>query len=202
MCGVARIPAAPPTGCTIQPIMTKRKTIPAWCFLTCLGVANAASPKMPTFFARRDYAGLHSTRIAVGDTNGDGIPDLINSGNSIIQVLLTAARREAELPPTRRAVVAGIQAEVLVRSPCASLVLIRWRSGRGDPLPIPGAFPFRTAQPGEMGVQNVDVCGRGLLWQRGWRRGFRQCGQEGAAGALVAGGGPAAAGAQLAQLLW
>jgi hypothetical protein len=38
-------------------------------------------------------------------------------------------------PPTRRAVVAGIQAEVLVWSPRASLVLIRWRSGRGHPLP-------------------------------------------------------------------
>jgi len=104
--------------------------------------------------------------------------------------------------PVPRAVVAGIQAEVLVRSPRASLVLIRWRSGCGDPLWIPGAFPFRTAQPGELSIQQVDGFGGGLLRQRGRRHSLRQCRDEGAAGALVAGVGPAAAGAQLAQLLW
>jgi hypothetical protein len=102
----------------------------------------------------------------------------------------------------QRTVVAGIQAEVLVRSPHPSLVLIRARSGRGDPLPIAGAFPFRTAQPRKLGVQQLDVFGGGLLWQRGRRHSLRQCRDEGAAGALVAGGGPAAAGAQFAQLLW
>jgi hypothetical protein len=80
--------------------------------------------------------------------------------------------------------------------------LIRWRSGCGDPLWIPGAFPFRTAQPGELGIQQVDGFGGGLLGYRGSRLGFRRCRDEGAAGALVAGVGPAAAGAQLAQLFW
>jgi len=41
--------------------------------------AMAATPKMPTFFARRDYPGLMSNAFQVADTNGDGIPDLIAS---------------------------------------------------------------------------------------------------------------------------
>jgi FG-GAP-like repeat len=53
-------------------------------FLALNFAAIAASPKMPTFFARRDYAGLHSYFIQVADTNGDGIPDLISNG---VQVL-------------------------------------------------------------------------------------------------------------------
>jgi hypothetical protein len=39
-------------------------------------VAIAATPTMPTFFARRDYP-IGSQFIQVADTNGDGIPDLI-----------------------------------------------------------------------------------------------------------------------------
>jgi hypothetical protein len=50
------------------------------CLLTSLAVANAATPTMPTFFARRDYTGLLSQSVQVADTNGDGIPDLINAG--------------------------------------------------------------------------------------------------------------------------
>jgi hypothetical protein len=42
---------------------------------------------MPTFFARRDYAGLYSQHVAVADTNGDGIPDLI-AGSGYVEVLL------------------------------------------------------------------------------------------------------------------
>jgi hypothetical protein len=42
---------------------------------------------MPTFFARRDYPGLHSTFVQVADTNGDGIPDLIASEQGFIEVL-------------------------------------------------------------------------------------------------------------------
>jgi len=41
--------------------------------------AMAATPKMPTFFARRDYPGLMAKSFQVADTNGDGIPDLIVS---------------------------------------------------------------------------------------------------------------------------
>ena len=80
--------------------------------------------------------------------------------------------------------------------------LVALFSAPGDPLWIPGAFPFRTAQPGELGIQQVDGFGGGLLWYRGSRLGFRRCRDEGAAGALVAGVGPAAGGAQSAQLFW
>jgi hypothetical protein len=38
--------------------MKKRGVAILECVLACLEAANAASPKMPTFFARRDYAGL------------------------------------------------------------------------------------------------------------------------------------------------
>jgi hypothetical protein len=49
--------------------------------------AWAATPKMPTFFARRDYPGLNSFFVQVADTNGDKIPDLIvNGGSGFIQV--------------------------------------------------------------------------------------------------------------------
>jgi len=77
-----------------------------------------------------------------------------------------AARREAALHPAPRAVVAGIQAAVLVRSPRASLVLIRSRSGCGDPLWIPGAFPY--AQ-GVIASRPAPVTGT-LRTERGSRR--------------------------------
>jgi hypothetical protein len=51
------------------------------CFLTSQAVAQVASPKMPTFFARRDYpTRIFSDAVRVADVNGDGIPDLISSG--------------------------------------------------------------------------------------------------------------------------
>src|ERR1700733_12337757 len=50
--------------------------------------AVAAAPKMPTFFARRDYPGLAPYFIQVGDTNGDGIRDIIVDGNGIFEVQL------------------------------------------------------------------------------------------------------------------
>jgi FG-GAP-like repeat len=49
--------------------------------------AVAATPKMPTFFARRDYPGLDSYFVQVADTNGDGIPDLIANEFGYIEVL-------------------------------------------------------------------------------------------------------------------
>ena len=57
------------------------------CLLASLAGAAAASPKMPTFFARRDYPGLYSRWVQAADTNGDGIPDLIASQEAYIQVL-------------------------------------------------------------------------------------------------------------------
>jgi hypothetical protein len=48
-------------------------------------IARGATPKMPTFFARRDYSET-SNFVQIGDTNGDGIPDLIASSLGTIQV--------------------------------------------------------------------------------------------------------------------
>jgi hypothetical protein len=59
----------------------------AACVLASLAAAGAASPKMPTFFARRDYSGLFTQFIQAADTNGDGIPDLIANQEGYIQVL-------------------------------------------------------------------------------------------------------------------
>src|ERR1022692_1842832 len=60
----------------------KRGVFLTACFLASLAAALAA-PKMPTFFARRDYPGLLTYFLQVADTNGDGIPDLIVSGPSL-----------------------------------------------------------------------------------------------------------------------
>lgn len=52
------------------------------CLLFCLA-ANAATPPMPTFFARRDYA-MYNRSVAAADVNGDGIPDLIVAGSDTV----------------------------------------------------------------------------------------------------------------------
>src|ERR1022692_4904559 len=57
------------------------------CLLASLAAAYAAGPKMPTFFARRDYPGLYSYWVQVADTNGDGIPDLIGNLMGYVEVL-------------------------------------------------------------------------------------------------------------------
>src|ERR1700722_784241 len=52
--------------------------------------AMAATPKAPNFFARRDYPGapgVSSEEVQIGDTNGDGIPDMITENGGYIQVL-------------------------------------------------------------------------------------------------------------------
>ena len=64
-----------------------RITIAAACLATLSATASAASPPMPTFFARRDYTTLISYWVQVADTNGDGIPDLIGNEIGAIQVL-------------------------------------------------------------------------------------------------------------------
>ena len=53
-----------------------------------LAAASAASPKMPNFLARRDYAGLFGGFVQIADTNNDGIPDLIDINGGYVQVLL------------------------------------------------------------------------------------------------------------------
>jgi len=66
----------------------KREAILAVYLLAWLGAASGANPPAPTFFARHDYAGLYSQNVAVADTNGDGIPDLLTNDEGYIQVLL------------------------------------------------------------------------------------------------------------------
>src|SRR5690242_15341645 len=65
----------------------RRNVMLAAYLLAYLALARAASPKMPSFFARRDYLGLFSQWVAVADTNGDGIPDLIATDQGYVEVL-------------------------------------------------------------------------------------------------------------------
>jgi hypothetical protein len=48
--------------------------------LACAEVVDAAGASAPTFYARRDYPDYGDTWLAVADTNGDGIPDVIERG--------------------------------------------------------------------------------------------------------------------------
>ena len=57
------------------------------CLMALAANASAASPTMPSFFARRDYTGLNSYWVQIADTNGDGIPDLIANWTGAIEVL-------------------------------------------------------------------------------------------------------------------
>jgi hypothetical protein len=50
--------------------------------------AHAATPKMPTFYASRDYPGWVCGPIVVADANGDGIPDVLVGGMGNIEALL------------------------------------------------------------------------------------------------------------------
>jgi hypothetical protein len=59
--------------------------------------AMAATPKMPTFFARGDYPGISGDTtgfVQVADTNGDGIPDLISMAGGLVTVWLGKADGE------------------------------------------------------------------------------------------------------------
>lgn len=61
------------------------KPLQGACLLASLWSTCSAGVTAPTFYARRDYAGP-GTQVAVADTNGDDIPDLIVI-NPSIQVL-------------------------------------------------------------------------------------------------------------------
>jgi hypothetical protein len=63
-----------------------RRAIVAIAFLIFTGAAYA-SPLTPSFFARHDYPGLGASWVAVADTNGDGIPDLIADSEGFVYVL-------------------------------------------------------------------------------------------------------------------
>jgi hypothetical protein len=66
----------------------KGNSIWAACVMVSLVSANIATGAAPTFFARRDYPGVGS-HVAVADTNGDGIPDVIEAagGPGSVEVL-------------------------------------------------------------------------------------------------------------------
>jgi len=68
--------------CTIR-----RKEIVTLSLLACMGAASGASLTIPAFLARRDYSGYDREGVAVADTNGDGIPDLIVNDAGDIAVL-------------------------------------------------------------------------------------------------------------------
>jgi hypothetical protein len=65
----------------------RRNTVSAACFLASLAGAAVASAATPTFFARRDYPDFGFNWVAVADTNGDRIPDVIESLGGTVQVL-------------------------------------------------------------------------------------------------------------------
>jgi hypothetical protein len=64
-----------------------RSLLSTACTLACLATVGSARASAPNFFARRDYSAATSG-IAVADTNGDGVPDLIALGTGTITVLL------------------------------------------------------------------------------------------------------------------
>jgi hypothetical protein len=55
----------------------RRNSVLAAGLLACLASADVANAAAPTFFARFDYSDLGAPWVAVADTNGDGIPDMI-----------------------------------------------------------------------------------------------------------------------------
>jgi hypothetical protein len=57
------------------------------CLMVYLSAAGAVRASHPTFLARRDYA-LGAYGVAVADTNGDGIPDVISLVSEEVKVLL------------------------------------------------------------------------------------------------------------------
>jgi FG-GAP repeat len=90
----------------------KRSTALTVCLLAAWEAASAADLKMPTLFARSDYAGLDSTSIQAGDTNGDGFPDLIvnlSGGSSVFQTFFGSSNGIFQPGPTTRTILSYAQ---------------------------------------------------------------------------------------------
>src|ERR1022692_2610938 len=68
--------------------------------LACADVLAAAKTSQPTFYARRDYPDYGDTWLAVADTNGDGIPDVIRfNGHGQAAVLFGNGKRHVSPGP-------------------------------------------------------------------------------------------------------
>jgi hypothetical protein len=59
----------------------------AWLTVACYGLLAAADLKVPMFFARQDFPPAGRT-VAVGDVNGDGVPDLASFDGAYLSVML------------------------------------------------------------------------------------------------------------------
>ncbi len=82
-------------------------------FLALNFAAIAATPTMPTFYARRDYSAASDGQVIVGDTNGDGIPDLVINGSGTIDVMFGNGDGTFRPGPNSYTSVAGIAAFAL-----------------------------------------------------------------------------------------
>jgi FG-GAP-like repeat len=76
-------------------------------FLGLNFAAIAATPTMPTFYARRDYPAASDGQTIVADTNGDGIPDLVINGSGI-DVMFGNGDGTFRQGPSSRTAFAGI----------------------------------------------------------------------------------------------
>jgi hypothetical protein len=69
--------------------------------------AHAATPTIPTFYARRDYQETPATQILVADTNQDGIPDIVINNHSLIEVMLGNGDGTFRPGPSSATILAG-----------------------------------------------------------------------------------------------